>query len=173
MQANKGKVRDHKHTLERAWTRGYDFIGFSCKNCAYQVEREATPSEKKRIKADQKRSDIRIEAMHKVTWDFRKTFLNEKSEWKYKSYELMTRVRKWAKKHTKDVIVCRIDDSHNASSDLVFILHRIGRELWGTTCYTIAQCDGQPPNEWFMYPGHREGIQKALAEMAKYKRMRY
>jgi hypothetical protein len=173
MQANKGKVKDHKHKLQKAWTRGYDLIGFTCKNCAYQIERKATPFEKKRIKADHMRSDARSAAMHKVNWEFGKKFMNKDGKWKYKSYDLMTRVRKWAEKHPKDVIVCRIDDSYNAGSDLVFVLHRIGRTLWGTTCYTITQCDGQPPNEWFMYPSHRKGIQKALAEMAKYKEMRY
>jgi hypothetical protein len=170
-QADKGKVKDHKHKLKRAWTRGYDFIGFRCKTCPYEIERKTTPFEKKQM-----HSETRTNTIHKVNWDFAKTFMKrwkpgQKLEWKYKAYDLMTRVRKWAKKYPKDVMVCRIDDSYNASSDLVFILHRIGRRLWGTSCYTITQCDGQPPNEWFMYPSHREGIQKALAIMAKYDKM--
>jgi hypothetical protein len=172
-------IKDHKHKLQKAWTRGYDFVGLRCKNCEYEIERKATPFEKKRIRADHERGEARSAAMHKLNWEFGKMFMNprwkpgENSKWKYQGYDLMTRIRKWAKKYPKDVIVCNIDDSYNASSDLVFVLHRIGRTLWGTTCYTITQCDGQPPHEWFMYPGHRKGIQEALKVMAKLKPMRY
>jgi len=161
------KLKEHKHRWKLVYTVGFDTIGFEC-FCKEKMERKATPAEEKRIRADHARREKESARMHKVNWDFDQNFKDEKG-WKYKSYDLMTRVRKWAQKWPKDVIVCRIDDSVNANSDIVFVLHRIGQRLWGTTCYTITQCDGQPPNEWFMYPGHRAGIQKALEVMAGYK----
>lgn len=180
------EVVAHKHQWKKAYTRGYDFIGLDCE-CGEKIERKATPRERRKIRTDQKRQEAQSAKMHGVNWEFAEKFKKYEDRgplkigkttlkhnfvpvgWKYGGYDLMTRIRKWAKKYPKDVIVCGIDDSYNASSDLVFILHRIGKRLWGTTCYTVTQCDGQPPNEWFMYPGHRKGIQGALQAMAGFK----
>lgn len=159
--------KDHIHKWKTEYTIGTKTIGLGCA-CGEKLERPTTKKEEKQIEAEQKRQQAESDTMHKANHDFVDTFKDD-GRWKYKSYDLMTRVRKWAKKWPKDVIVCRIDDAVNANSDLVFILHRVGRRLWGTTCYTITQCDGQPPNEWFMYPSHRKGIQEALQKMAGYK----
>jgi len=167
-EARKRKLPEHKHRWEVTYSIGIVTLGLECP-CGEKMERPATKAESRKLKADQDYREAESAQMHKANWDFDKNFKDEKG-WKYKSYDLMTRVRKWAKEWPKDVIVCRIDDSHNANSDLVFVLHRVGRRLWGTTCYTITQCDGQPPNEWFMYPGHRAGIQKALQVMAGFRK---
>lgn len=132
--------------------------------------------------------DLRMKAQNKVAHEFDRLFkayegrppikIGGKSYkncvetgWKYEGYELMERIGRWAKKYPKDVFVCGIDDTVFTSSDIVFILHRIKRKLWGTSVVVITQCDNLPPKEFFMYPGHRAGIQMALAQMAKLKRM--
>lgn len=198
MKQREPVIKKHRHHWKWASRRG-DFIEFRCNRdgCdARKPERKMTPHEIKRFKAQDAKSQAERDQMHSVGWDFQKTFYKYKrvevnpelrkkfpkmykskyqdvrDGWKWTSYTLMTRVREWAKKYPEDVIVCRIDDSFFASSDLVFILHRVKRRLWGTTVVVIPQCDGQPPCEYFMYPSHREGIQKALEKMSKFERLR-
>lgn len=92
--------------------------------------------------------------------------------WKYTGYKLMRAVRKFAEKYPKNVEVLSIDDSAHASSDMVFIHHirKYGKDKgknWGTTVVVITQCDGQPPCEFFMYPGHQKQILKSLQNISK------
>jgi len=165
-------MKKHVHQWKR-WSRTDEEVAYRCSECKAERTRPTTAREKAAIKRHWRRFDRQNKAMHRVYHDFTRRFLvkdgdGNYSVWKWTGYELMERVDKWAKKHPKDVITCGIDDTHHACSDLVFILHRVKRRLWGTSCVVLTQCDGIPPKEYFMYPGHRAGIQEALAKMATY-----
>jgi len=179
-------MKKHIHQW-KVWSRTDKETVFHC-DCKALRSRQTTPAEKARIKKQSRDFDHNCELQNRVCHEFERKFMAWKTEtckigkakpmkftsqvgWKWSGYELMERIYKWAKKYPEDVIICGIDDTHFASSDIVFVLHRIKRRLWGTSCYVITQCDGIPPKEFFMYPGHREGIQEALAKMARYRPM--
>lgn len=110
---------------------------------------------------------------HRANDDFNRTFRGKQDkagplEWLYQGADLQDRIHDWAEKWPQDVAICGIDDSHFTSSDVVFILHRKGKKLWGTTVYVITQCDGQPPMEFFMYPGHARWMERALSVMNRF-----
>lgn len=95
---------------------------------------------------------------------------NVRDGWKYAGYKLMQEVEKFAEKYPKDIEVVNIDDSCHASSSLVLIHHipTTGPDKgknWGTTAIVVTQCDGQPPCEFFMYPGHQKSFISALRKV--------
>jgi hypothetical protein len=112
---------------------------------------------------------------HWVNDDFRRTFKvsNERDtgreSWKYLGWELQEKIDKWAQKYPEDVAITGIDDTSFTSSDVVMVLHRVGKRVWGTTVYVVTQCDGQTPIEFFMYPNHRAQLQEALEAMSKFR----
>ena len=177
----------HKHKFERIGSIGYDRILLRCK-CDERKERPATASESRRLRQDRKDGEAQLRRMNRIAWEFDRTFKTyqklpdvtiggkvyknnrEANGWKWLGYELMSRVRKWAKKYPEDVFICGIDDTYFSSSDIVFILHRPSpRKNWGTDVIVLTQCDGLPPKEFFMYPGHAAGIREALGKIGKLK----
>lgn len=177
----------HRHAWRRK-SQSAKMIWFGC-DCGAKKSRPSSPRERQRFLAEHQELMAECDRQNRVCREFDRTFKNsvirrvriggkvisgrEYTGWKYTGYDLMSRVERWAKKYPKDVYISGIDDTHFASSDLVFILHRPSpRRIWGTTCVVITQLDGVPPKEFFMYPGHRQGIQEALARMAQY-RSRY
>lgn len=153
------------------WARTGGTINLRCE-CEETRNRPMTDSERKRYAASDKRGWDRCKRMHAVSHDFKKQFKDKEGrQWKWVGWELTERVTRWSKKYPKDVIICGVDDSYHASSDMVLILHRESlRKNWGTTVVVIPQCDGQPPMEFFMYPAHRKGIQEALTRISKVER---
>lgn len=107
--------------------------------------------------------------MHRVNDDFFRRFRVKGGGWKWSGPELMDHVTKWAKKYPRDVHIAGIDDTFFAGSYLVLVLHRVGNRLWGTTVYVLTQCDGEPPKEFFMYPGHALCLRRALQVLEGYK----
>lgn len=108
--------------------------------------------------------------IYRVNDEFTKNFRcgQHMNDWKWDGYELMRRVEEWAKKRPKDVFVAGIDDTYFSSSSLVLVLHRTGKRLWGISCYVLTQCDGIPPKEFFMYPGHAKTLRMALSVAEKF-----
>jgi len=142
-------------------------------SCGEHKERPATKQEavnhKQWIKDMGKRSD----AMHRVSHIFQRKFFEKGTgAWKWTGYSLMCKMEKWAKKYPEDVFCAGIDDSHFCGSDIYFILHRDGKMNWGTSVVVITQCDGQPPCQYFMYPGHLTGILDVLKKIDKMPRDR-
>ena len=188
-------IARHKHRWAVMSHRGaYVTKRCNIKGCdIIMPEQKMTPSELRKHKIEQSKLRERSNQIHKIFWDFGRTFYKFKKVevskelrqkyptmytskyqdvrdgWKWKSYDLMQRIEKWAEKYPKDVQVCRIDDSFFASSSLVMITHRVGNKIFGTSIVVVTQCDGQPPCEFFVYPSHREGIQEALAKISKFK----
>jgi hypothetical protein len=74
----------------------------------------------------------------------------------------MCRVARWAKKYPEDVRIVGVDDSYYSGSDLVLIEHRGKVGYHGTTVIFIAQCSGDPPVRFFLYPSHRDSLMAAL-----------
>lgn len=159
-------MKPHKHSFKPAW-RSQLKKSFSCK-CGEKYERDTTKSEQQKAARDYKKRVALSDKANKVWREFVKKF-RDGGAWNWEGAELQSRVEQWAEKYPDDVMVHGIDDSHFCSSDIVFVLHRVKKRLWGTTCVVITQCDGQPPCEFFMYPGHRFGIQNALVKMSKLK----
>ena len=89
-------------------------------------------------------------------------------KWKFKGYDLIIAVERWALKYPSDVIVTYCDDSYHASSLLVFIKHQaIKHPYWGTTMVYIPQCTGENPIEIFLYPTHATNLRACLAKLRK------
>ncbi len=171
------KKHRHRWTIQ-SWGPG-ETVGLRCNDekCGAHRERNRTKAEANRFNEDQKKHNVEIKKMHGIGWEFAKKFerpYNQKMKdpwrdcWKYHGYDLMTRIRRWAKKHPKDVICLGCDDDYHASSDIFLILHRVKRRLWGTSVVVVTQCDGIPPKKFFLYPGHAHGLAVALRTLERH-----
>lgn len=176
----------HRHNWCKIGWSGKE-VWWRCKKCPEEQIRPHTERSLIAMDKHDKFFEQKMDRQNKIADEFDKKFRiqqevvfkgydnktfrsKEATSWKWEGYELIRRVEKWATKYPKDVFVCSIDDTHFSSSVIVFILHRpTRRKLWGTSVIVLTQCDNKPPKEFFMYPSHREGIQEALAAMAKYK----
>jgi len=175
----------HRHSMKVIGWTGLKSITRRCV-CGHEVSRPMTKREIWARKKADLSDEVESQRQNRVCHEFDRTFRVLENRpvtiggkkvkslvdtgWKYEGYEFMSRVRKWAKKYPNDVYICGIDDAHFASSDIVFILHRPSpKRIWGTTVIVITQCDGKPPKEFFMYPGHASGILETLQEIGKLK----
>jgi len=168
-------MKEHKHKWKRfSWSS--KTIELRCE-CKETMSRPLTKAEEKEWKAQWAKQERESEIMHKVNWDFCRHFIDKHRignptaspiAWKWTGWDLMHRIDEWAKKYPKDVFRGGCDDSHHTSSDLVFILHRVGKRLWGTTVYYIPQVDGQTPVELFLYPSHAFGLIRLLKKFESY-----
>lgn len=110
------------------------------------------------------------EEMHRTWHSFQKEF-KENGGWKYDDNDsLMDAICLWADKQDPinfSFVSC--DDSYHTSSDLILIHHiwteEVTKHWWGTTVVFIAQCDGQPPAEFFLYPGHAKYLMNSLGKV--------
>jgi len=139
-------------------------FGFRCDRCGEDVERKATPGERKFF--SRKLEWPRKLPIHKVWHEFSRRFKDGQDSYRYVGFDLMVRAERWAKKHPKDVRVVGIDDSYFASSLLVLVEHKTTRSYMGTTVVVIPQCTGEKPLEFFLYPGHRSALLDALTGVA-------
>lgn len=105
-------------------------------------------------------------SVHDVWHDFRKRFMNDLT-FKYKGYELMQKVTRWAKKYPADVQIVGVDDNHFCGSDLVLIDSKTRDTYMGTSVVYIPQCSGEDPIQFFLYPSHREALLAALTTIKK------
>lgn len=153
----------HRHHFRHAWYSGKE-IGFRCR-CGEEKRRPTTDKEKREIAESWGKREKRSGAMHRISWDFSKRFKTaDRQGWKKEGYELMAAVEKWAAKHPT-VIVTGCDDYCYAGARLVLIPHERRGEYWGTTVYFLQQFG--PPAEFFLYPGHLDGMLSALKKLKK------
>jgi hypothetical protein len=91
--------------------------------------------------------------------------------WVATGYELMKKVSRWAKHYPDDVHILSCDDNHHCGSDLVLIEHKPQKpikgkyEWFGITVVYIPQCSGEDPIQFFLYPGHQNGLERKLREI--------
>lgn len=87
--------------------------------------------------------------------------------WKWAGYEFMEKVENWAKRWTKDVVICPVDDAHYSSSFLVLILGwNVPGRLHGVNAVLIPQNTGEPC-DFFLYPEHCQQLRLALNAVMK------
>lgn len=158
--------RKVKSPLGNYTTKGL-VLGFQCTRCNERVERKATPGERK-FHAEWNSSIFKPLPIHKVWHEFMRKFMPENKKTRQRewldipSIALMDRIEKWAEKYPKDVFCLSVDDSHFTSSLLVLVDHKTEDKYMGTSVVMISQCSGAPPAEFFLYPGHRDGLIAAL-----------
>jgi len=156
----------HRHNFKVS-AYGNPIWEYRCK-CGEKQEHLPSANEKRSYDARRRREDRDGEIIHRVWHDFAKTFMEKESRvWKWTGWELLDRVDKWMKKYPRDVFSSGIDDNHHTSSSVYFILHRVGKRLWGTTAVVVTQCDGQPPCGFFFYPSHMERMRDVFNEIIK------
>lgn len=148
-------------------------LSFRCKLCAEMIERPITREETKILTVHKNEERKRTQFVNGPYWDFCKTFKTPgmspgTSAFTLQGFDLMEAVEKWADKWPDRVLITSCDDMSFTSSLMVFIT---GDEpnggYWGTHCIVISQCDGQPPKEFFMYPGHSQGVLDVLNNIQK------
>lgn len=142
-------------------------IHFRC-SCGERRERKPTKAEWKYLKPQSSFKDIG--KVHKVAHRFRELFKIEPwgpdAKWKYKGYDLMVRVERWAKRQRPGMVrIVGCDDDVHAGAIMVFIEHKGEGRYMGTSVIVISQFE--PPYEFFLYPGHTKALQKALADIRK------
>lgn len=79
---------------------------------------------------------------HKIWFSFCKKFGMEATGWKYKGWDFIKRVEKWAKKYP-DVQIVMCDDYCATSSRIVIIPHNGYKKHLGSTIIFIPQ-NGRP-----------------------------
>jgi hypothetical protein len=84
---------------------------------------------------------------------------------KWSGWELMERLRKFAKKHPQ-VQILGCDDNYHASSTVCVIPHACKEESWGLTVVIAPQMGGFPATEFFLYPSHAQPLAEALSAFA-------
>lgn len=121
--------------------------------------------------------DNKVSKIHRIHNDFMNKFQKYRPKktkyepdhhgyvWRWIGYDLMERVKKWAKKHRKHVEIVHCDDDLFASSDLVIIQNKWRKEYFGTTVIYIPQCTTELPIKFFLYPHHQRNLIKALQKI--------
>ena len=107
--------------------------------------------------------------IHAVWHDFQDRFFTKGGRSILLGYRLIGSVERWAERYPHDVRLVGVDDSHHMGSTLVLIEHRTKSQYMGTSCVYLPQC-GEPPAQFFLYPGDRGALQEALVKVAKEER---
>ena len=149
-----------------SYTGNGSSMGYFCRDniggtgCGHHFSAKPTKAERAYLKAQHSEMNRHSMAIHKTWHAFCHKFGNKEGRgWKYKGYEFMCAVEKWAKKYP-EVQIVGVDDNHHASSSLVLVPHFDKRrhDYWGTTVVYIPQCSGEDAIDFFLYPGHLEGL---------------
>lgn len=134
----------------------YPDITFKCRKCGFYKTRKMTEKESQKYNKERIEQDKEIKQIHKLWWKFSKKFGDDLNGWKYKGYDFICRVEKFAKTN-KEIIITRCDDSGHTGSILVLIPHKGFKTYMGTTVIYIPQCFGSP-SEFFLYPHHKSDL---------------
>lgn len=160
------KLSSKPHVCKRwmlnSYTGGGKFgvkVTLECTECGFYKEREATREEAKFLRPSF--GFKQATSVHKVAHEYDRRFKG------LSGYELIVKVERWAKKYPDDVRLVSVDDSHFAGSLLVLIEHRTKTQYMGTSAIIIPQCTGEAPIQFFLYPGHRRELMRALASIEK------
>jgi hypothetical protein len=155
-----------KHTWKLSQTFAKEISEY-CPKCSAQRTRPSTKKESLKFVQNFKHMWEDARKLHRVYHRFVALYGNQMAGWKFKGYELMCRVEKWAKHYPNDVRISSIDDSHFCGSILVFIDHKSADAWHGVSVIVIPQCTGESPVEFFMYPESVKDAQKVLSIMAR------
>jgi len=153
---------NHRHQFRYSGCRGTIEVTFRC-SCGETKTRRPTKAEIRWLK-DEWAESSRI---HRVWHNFVRRFREKESgAWKYTdNADLQERVEKWAERYPKDVRIVGCDDSYFSTSLLVLVEHQTAKSYMGTTVVFLSQCSGDPPAEFFLYPGHTQALLEALKDV--------
>ena len=133
--------------------------------CDLTIDHKLSSSEKQIFNRHNQASIASTQRMHALGHKFFRAFKNKDTPptWKWTGYELADRIDKFAEKH-KEIQITGCDDSYYSSSSIVFVPHYDAKlnYYWGTTVIIVTQNDGQPPCEFFLYPGHSKAFENLL-----------
>jgi len=141
-------------------------LTFRCSKCKAERHREATEEEAELLEWPESGSD---DDVHKVWHELVRELTTEDGDafnfdlipdWEGKLDQL-------SEKYPDHIQHISCDDSHHCSSDLIMIEHatmpKADRPKYmGTTVLYIPQCTGEQPIQFFLYPGHKMALMKAL-----------
>lgn len=163
-----------RHKFEKgAHSYSQTDLAFRCALCGDWAKRPHTRAEKKVLQKYTAEERKRTNQIHGTYWDFCKNFKdNNTGDWVADGFDLMQAIEEWAdkvnKKKPERVLFGHCDDNSFTSSLIVFITGEDSAGgYWGTHAVVISQCDGEPPKEFFLYPGHARTVAKVLAEIGK------
>jgi len=142
-----------------------------CGRCDEQRERALTSAERKNYKQHARARD-NLHTLGRAFADKTRGLTG---------YDMMLAAERWEKKHPDRIMVARVDDSHFSSSSLVFLTNEDPKHppdpfkdqsktepYWmGTTVYYVAQCSGDKPVPFFLYPNHVDGLIDVLKKIKK------
>lgn len=162
-----------------SYTGNGSSIGYLCRDnmggtgCGHHFSAKPTRSERAYLKAKSAEMWRHSSSIHKTWHAFCRRFGRKDDRgWKLKGYDFMCAAEKWAKKYP-EVQVVGVDDDHHASSSLILVPHydKRRKDYWGTTVVYIAQCSGEEPITFFLYPSHLEGLMDAFANIRRFAHM--
>lgn len=168
-------MKKHKHNWKMTWRCGSE-ISEKCE-CGDFQQRPASKSEMKRFAVQQKEQNRRRDEMFSSWRSFNKRFPNWKVPRSQEETLIADEIDQWVRDNKiENVEVLGCDDTHHTSSDLILFHHiwkdKGKKKCWGTTVLFFAQCDGQPPTEFFLYPGHTKGLIDSLQRVWKIRERR-
>lgn len=163
MTKKRAQVCRHRHRFF-GWTgQGMRTMMYRCR-CGHEVTREMTDEEFAEFSATKKRDDKKAAQLHVLWSKLRKQIINDQDRFKYRGFELMTRLRRFASKNPRVKIVHTDDDVH-ASSLLALVPHENSQEYWGTTMVTAPQFG--EPTILFFYPENAQEMADAMVSVCE------
>lgn len=138
--------------------------------CGLLKKRKASKEETAKFNAATKKMFAQSKALHTLWHGLAKEF-TENYEWKLKGWDLIEELEKYKVEHPR-VRMVRVDDSVHSNSELVLVPHsydtpKLGSHYMGTTVLYVAQCAGDLPVSFFLYPGHLRNLIENLQEIEK------
>ena len=162
----RGGDSDCKHSFKTVGTNP-SVLRLRCEKCQASTERATTRAERAEINRKNRESERKIASIHAVFHKFQRRFSdNSLTGYRWSGYELMRRVDKYIDKNP-EILSVGVDDSYHSGSSVYLIPHESEKEYWGTTALYVPQCSGEAPIEFFMYPGHLDGMLAALKALKK------
>lgn len=139
-----------------------------CKHCNAELER--TPTKYERAKA--RREERLMNELHRVNRKLCKLIdAPDEAGTHVVGYDVMERVEAFAEKHPDDIRVIGVDDASFMSANLVLVDHDNSEQYWGTTVWLFTQSTAEPV-QFFLYPGMRKDLMKALQAIDRKARKR-
>lgn len=141
-------------------------LTFRCSKCKAERHREATQKEAEFFKWPELGSDDDI---HKVWHEVVRELTTEEGD--AFDFDLVAdwenRLTTLIERYPNHVQHVGCDDSYHSSSDLILVEHATQAaadrpKYMGTTVLYIPQCSGEKPIHFFLYPGHKMALMKAL-----------
>lgn len=156
--------------------RNWRWVGLSsinvtlkCTTCCHSKTRPLTLEEVEAVSVNNgldKLLDARDgKHVHSVWHDFQDKFYKDHRELKYRGWDLIEKIRVWAKDYPDDVKMVTVDDNAHATSILCLIEHKTECDYMGTTVIYAGQCGDAV--EFFLYPENTNELISVLTALKR------